>query len=79
MDYLFYSFSLWNSLPTSIKLLTLNTQTLLVPYHTCNTLYKGYKWLYPTIQNPIIFTIDNINSDESNHSKENEFILISKY
>ena len=69
MDYLFYSFSLWTSLPT----------TLLVPYHTCNTLYKGYKWLYPTIQNPIIFTIENINSDEIDETKENEFILISKY
>jgi hypothetical protein len=79
MDTLFYSFSLWNSLPSSIKLLTLNPQTLLLPYHTCNTIYKGYKWLYPPTQTPIIFTIENINSDEIDHSKENEFILISKY
>ncbi len=79
MDTIFYSFSLWNNLPTSLKLLTLNTQTLLLPYHTCNTIYKGYKWLYPTVQHPIIFTIENINTDENNASKDNEFILISKY
>jgi len=54
-----------------IKILSYSPQSILYPIQLTSSMYKTYKWFYPTQQEPIIFIIDKNEDNES-------FTIISK-
>ena len=65
------TFSYYELIPICIKLVSYSPHSLLLPIQLSSSVYKTYKWFYPTEIQPNIFTIEN--------SIENDdFTVISK-